>query len=164
MTETFLEVGKKEKKKTLMLILNDKNRDPTELTIIFVNMKKQADFITTLLSSEEKLSTGILGDRLQLECEEALYDFKHGTCPILDMPIDIDEHVHRIGRTGHVGNLGHATSFYDHEFDSDVAGLLGNLWTKSGVELPEFMGKAPRPERLSPTKIMNGSLHQNLRG
>ena len=112
MKETFLEVGKKEKKKTLIMILNDKNRDPTELTIIFINIKKQADFITTLLSSEEKLSTGILGDRLQLECEEALYDFKHGTCPILvataiaarglDMPIEIDEHIHRIGRTGHV--------------------------------------------------------------
>ena len=112
MKETFLEVGKKEKKKTLIMILNDKNRDPTELTIIFVNIKKQADFITTLLSSEEKLSTGILGDRLQLECEEALYDFKHGTCSILvataiaarglDMPIEIDEHIRRIGRTGHV--------------------------------------------------------------
>ena len=39
-------------------------------------------------------------------------------------------------------SLGCATSFYDHEFDSDVAGLLVNLWTKSGVEIPEFMGKS----------------------
>jgi len=161
-TQTFLEVGKKEKKKTLMSILNDENRDPAELTIIFVNTKKQADFIATLLSSEEKPSTSIHGDRLQREREEALYDFKRGTRPILvatavaargldipnvqhvinfDMPSDVDEYVHRIGRTGRVGNLGRATSFYDREFDSDVAGPLVNLLTQSGVELPEFMGE-----------------------
>ena len=30
-----------------------------------------------------------------------------------DMPEEIDEYVHRIGRTGRVGNVGKATSFYD---------------------------------------------------
>ena len=32
-----------------MSILNDENRDPAELTIIFVNTKKQADFIVSLI-------------------------------------------------------------------------------------------------------------------
>jgi len=161
-TQTFLEVGKKEKKKTLMSILNDENRDPAERTIIFVNTKKQADFIATLLSGEEKPATSIHGDRLQREREEALWDFKKGTRPILvatavaargldipnvqhvinfDMPSDVDEYVHRIGRTGRVGNLGRATSFFDREVDSEVAGLLVSLLTQSGVELPEFMGE-----------------------
>lgn len=30
-----------------------------------------------------------------------------------DMPKSIDEYVHRIGRTGRVGNRGMAVSFYD---------------------------------------------------
>ena len=30
-----------------------------------------------------------------------------------DLPSSIDEYVHRIGRTGRVGNLGKATSFFD---------------------------------------------------
>lgn len=30
-----------------------------------------------------------------------------------DLPKDIDEYVHRIGRTGRVGNRGISTSFYD---------------------------------------------------
>jgi len=30
-----------------------------------------------------------------------------------DLPDDIDEYVHRIGRTGRVGNRGLATSFYN---------------------------------------------------
>lgn len=32
-----------------------------------------------------------------------------------DLPKSIDEYVHRIGRTGRVGNRGQAVSFYDSE-------------------------------------------------
>ena len=81
-------------------------------------------------------------DRGQQEREEALGDFRAGRAPILvatsvaargldiplvkhvinhDLPDDIDEYVHRIGRTGRVGNLGKATSFYDSSKNSSVA-------------------------------------------
>ena len=30
-----------------------------------------------------------------------------------DLPSDVDEYVHRIGRTGRMGNLGLATSFFN---------------------------------------------------
>jgi len=160
--QEFLEVDRKGKKKALMELLNNEERDPEERTIIFVNTKKQADFIATVLSSAGKPATSIHGDRLQREREEALYDFKKGDKPILvatavaargldipkvqhvvnfDMPSDVDEYVHRIGRTGRVGNLGRATSFYDRESDSGVAGALVNLLVQSGVEVPAFMGE-----------------------
>ena len=35
-----------------------------------------------------------------------------------DLPDDIDEYVHRIGRTGRVGNRGLATSFYNSRNDT----------------------------------------------
>ena len=35
-----------------------------------------------------------------------------------DLPDDIDEYVHRIGRTGRVGNRGLATSFYNSTNDA----------------------------------------------
>jgi probable ATP-dependent RNA helicase DDX4 len=38
-----------------------------------------------------------------------------------DLPKTIDEYVHRIGRTGRVGNRGKATSFYDPEYDAPLA-------------------------------------------
>jgi len=38
-----------------------------------------------------------------------------------DLPKTIDEYVHRIGRTGRVGNRGKATSFYDPECDAPLA-------------------------------------------
>lgn len=42
-----------------------------------------------------------------------------------DLPKEIDEYVHRIGRTGRCGNLGAATSFFDPESNGDLArGLL----------------------------------------
>jgi probable ATP-dependent RNA helicase DDX4 len=38
-----------------------------------------------------------------------------------DLPKNIDEYVHRIGRTGRVGNCGKATSFYDPQVDAPLA-------------------------------------------
>lgn len=71
--------------------------------------------------------TSIHGDRSQSEREEALRNFRAGYTPILvatavaargldiphvthvinfDLPSDVEEYVHRIGRTGRMGNLG----------------------------------------------------------
>ena len=41
-----------------------------------------------------------------------------------DLPKSIDEYVHRIGRTGRLGNTGRATSFFDGQQDSGLAGDL----------------------------------------
>ena len=38
-----------------------------------------------------------------------------------DLPQGIDDYVHRIGRTGRVGNPGLATSFYDKSTDGVLA-------------------------------------------
>jgi len=59
-----------------------------------------------------------------------------------DMPNDVDEYVHRIGRTGRVGNLGHASSFFDAEFDGDVAGKLVAMLTSAKVPVPAWLGEA----------------------
>lgn len=39
-----------------------------------------------------------------------------------DLPKEIEEYVHRIGRTGRVGNVGRATSFYDSSANAEIAG------------------------------------------
>ena len=75
--------------------------------------------------------TSIHGDRTQSEREEALRSFRAGHTPILvatavaargldiphvkhvinfDLPGDVEEYVHRIGRTGRMGNLGKFSS------------------------------------------------------
>lgn len=87
----------------------------------------------------------IFSDRLQQEREEALADFKKGRCPVLiatnvaargldidnvkhvinfDLPSEIEEFVHRIGRTGRIGHKGKATSFFNRGKDDKIARAL----------------------------------------
>lgn len=42
----------------------------------------------------------------------------------LDLPNDIEEYVHRIGRTGRVGNSGKSISFFDPDKDGEKGGKL----------------------------------------
>lgn len=112
--------------------------------------------------SETKMSsTSIHGDRLQSEREEALRDFRTGKRKVLvatsvaargldikgvthvinyDLPKDIQDYVHRIGRTGRVGNRGKATSFYDPKTDSGISGELARILKDAQQPVPEFLG------------------------
>lgn len=95
--------------------------------------KKGADSLEDFLYHEGYACTSsIHGDGSQRDREEALHQLRSGKSPILvatavvargldisnvkhvinsDLPSDTEAYVHRIGRTGHVGNLGLATSF-----------------------------------------------------
>lgn len=84
-------------------------------------------------------------DRFQQEREEALRDFRSGRSRVLvatsvaargldipkvkhvvnyDLPNNIEEYVHRIGRTGRIGNKGMATAFFDRNRDAHLARAL----------------------------------------
>lgn len=43
-----------------------------------------------------------------------------------DLPKTIEEYIHRIGRTGRLGNSGRAVSFYDPDHDFAIAPYLVN--------------------------------------
>jgi len=159
--QTFHQATKYEKRDQLLKILQDPSRNPKERTLIFVKTKRNADFLATLLSDEGLPTTSIHGDRLQREREEALDDFKRGKMPILvatavaargldirdvmhvvnyDMPDEVEEYVHRIGRTGRVGNTGRATSFYDSRDDGNIARHLVKVLTDAGQMVPDWLG------------------------
>ncbi|XP_037823764.1 ATP-dependent RNA helicase vasa [Lucilia sericata] len=155
-TQNIYEVKKFQKRSKLMELLQE-NPDGT---IVFVETKRGADFLASLLSETEFPTTSIHGDRLQSQREMALADFKNGKMKVLiatsvaargldiknvnhvvnyDMPSSIDEYVHRIGRTGRVGNNGRATSFFDPESDSAIAADLVNILEGAGQEVPDFL-------------------------
>ena len=55
-----------------------------------------------------------------------------------DMPSDIEEYVHRIGRTGRVGNLGLATSFFNDK-NRNVCRDLLELLLETKQEIPSWL-------------------------
>ncbi len=55
-----------------------------------------------------------------------------------DLPGDIEEYVHRIGRTGRVGNLGRATSFFT-EKNRGLARDLLHLLQEAKQEVPSWL-------------------------
>ncbi|KAL8873133.1 MAG: hypothetical protein Q9174_001349 [Haloplaca sp. 1 TL-2023] len=132
---------------------------PPARTMIFTNWKKEADLLDDFLWNKGLPSTSIHSDRTQREREDAIRAFKYGKAPILittgvaargldvkhtlhiinyDFPSDINEYVHRIGRTARIGNLGLATSFYNDKNDS-IAEDLVKLLLESKQEIPDFL-------------------------
>ncbi|KAM9803183.1 DEAD-box helicase 3 X-linked a isoform X6 [Syngnathus typhle] len=129
------------------------------LTLVFVETKKGADALEDFLYHEGYACTSIHGDRSQRDREEALHQFRSGRCPILvatavaargldisnvkhvinfDLPSDIEEYVHRIGRTGRVGNLGLATSFFNDK-NSNITKDLLDILVEAKQEVPTWL-------------------------
>jgi ATP-dependent RNA helicase DDX3X len=107
--------------------------------------------LSDFLMSNRLPATSIHGDRSQREREMALQTFRTGRTPILvvtavaargldipnvthvinyDLPSDIDDYVHRIGRTGRAGNTGVSTAFFNRGNKNIVR------------DLPEFLREA----------------------
>ncbi|XP_039276473.1 ATP-dependent RNA helicase vasa [Nilaparvata lugens] len=157
--QVIVQVGKFEKKDKLKEILSQGD----EKVLVFVEKKRSADFLANWLSEASYPTTSIHGDRLQREREEALNDFKNGRMRVLvatavanrgldikgvshvvnfDLPKSRDDYVHRIGRTGRLGNRGKATSLYCPEEDSDIAADLVQILKEANQEVPAFLEAA----------------------
>ncbi|KAF9664799.1 hypothetical protein SADUNF_Sadunf16G0055600 [Salix dunnii] len=129
------------------------------LTLVFVETKKGADSLEHWLYIKGFPSTTIHGDRTQQEREMALRSFKSGKTPILvatdvaargldiphvahvvnfDLPNDIDDYVHRIGRTGRAGKTGLATAFFN-ENNMSLARPLADLMQESNQVVPAWL-------------------------
>ncbi|RYP63704.1 hypothetical protein DL770_009318 [Monosporascus sp. CRB-9-2] len=129
------------------------------LTLIFVETKRMADSLSDFLINQNFPATSIHGDRTQRERERALEMFRNGRCPILvatavaargldipnvthvinyDLPTDIDDYVHRIGRTGRAGNTGHSTAFFNRGNRGVVRELI-DLLKEANQEVPAFL-------------------------
>ena len=134
------------------------------LTLIFVETKRMADTLSDYLINQGFPATAIHGDRTQRERERALEFFRNGRCPIMvatavaargldipnvthvvnyDLPTDIDDYVHRIGRTGRAGNTGLSTAFFNRGNRGIVRDLL-ELLKEANQEVPGFLENIAR--------------------
>ena len=80
--QTILQVSTSEKIPKLKSMLEE-TIPPGRKVLIFVEMKKRADFLAARLCQDGYKCTSIHGDRMQREREIALNDFKRDRCNIL---------------------------------------------------------------------------------
>merc|ERR1719343_502354 len=125
------------------------------LAVVFVETKRAADTLELSLHESGVAVTAIHGDRSQQEREEALHAFKTGANPVLvatdvaargldipnvalvvnfDMPKQLDDYVHRIGRTGRAGRKGTAIAFVNER--CAYLPELGDLLSEAKQEVP----------------------------
>ncbi|KIP04972.1 hypothetical protein PHLGIDRAFT_129190 [Phlebiopsis gigantea 11061_1 CR5-6] len=129
------------------------------LTLVFVETKRMADMLSDFLYSNNIAATSIHGDRTQREREMALQTFRTGRTPVMvatavaargldipnvthvinyDLPSDIDDYVHRIGRTGRAGNIGISTAFFNRGNKNIVRDML-ELLREANQEIPPWL-------------------------
>mmetsp|Transcript_60657 Transcript_60657/g.69291 ORF Transcript_60657/g.69291 Transcript_60657/m.69291 type:complete len:630 (-) Transcript_60657:1583-3472(-) len=137
-------------------------QDSTGQTIIFAETKRGVDELDNFLYNAQYAVTSIHGDRAQAQRMEALQEFKSGKAPILvatdvaargldipnvtqvinyDMPTNIDDYVHRIGRTGRTGKSGLAMSFYNDN-NKPILKDLYECLQENNQELPDWLESA----------------------
>ncbi|WVQ85995.1 ATP-dependent RNA helicase ded1 [Cryptococcus sp. DSM 104549] len=129
------------------------------LILVFVETKRMADNLCDFLCAQRHNATSIHGDRTQREREAALYAFKSGRAPILvatavaargldipnvthvilyDLPTDVAEYTHRIGRTGRAGNTGTSTAFFNRN-NLGIGRDLIELLKEANQEVPQWL-------------------------
>lgn len=117
----------------------------------------------------------IHGDKKQFERQDAINSFLKGTVPILlatdvasrgldfpkvsyvfnyDMPKNIEDYVHRIGRTGRCGNKGEAISFIDENTRTIIRSLY-ELFQKQNQEIPEWFSAISKTALSYPGRSFN---------
>ncbi|CAG8739406.1 13639_t:CDS:2, partial [Funneliformis mosseae] len=147
-TQKIEYVEDEDKRSVLLDILHSQPDTDRGLTLIFVETKRMADMLSEFLIQSNFPATSIHGDRSQRERERALDSFRTGRTPIMvatavaargldipnvthvinyDLPTDIDDYVHRIGRTGRAGNVGLSTAFFNRGNKGIVRELIDLL-------------------------------------
>jgi len=169
----------------------DKSKDKM---IIFVATKRGADNLCHKINlkmahdSRRPIADAIHGDRSQKEREYTLSRFREGKMKIMvatdvasrgidvqdvtfvvnyDFPGNVEEYVHRIGRTGRAGQTGTAISFFTRDNQTSAKELIEILKKTPGTEIPTELVRiaqdnSRRPSKNSKNKMQfrTGSLYE----
>jgi ATP-dependent RNA helicase DDX3X len=158
--QNFVTVHPREKQRQAIQLLKD---NPNDTTLIFVAMKRTAASLVDDLAYKGFNAVAIHGDMEQPEREASLSRFRSGKATFMvatdvcargldipkvthvinyDLPENIEDYVHRIGRTGRIGRNGYATSLYVTEGNWNnhkILKSLMELFQKSGRDLPDVL-------------------------
>lgn len=152
-----VEYVKQEAKLAHLLTAIDKTGPPV---IIFAKRPQDVDSIHEFLLKQGLDVSAIHGQKHQDERSQAVDDFRAKKTDILvatdvaskgldfkeikhvinyDMPADIEDYTHRIGRTGRRGERGLATTFINKQVDETTLLDLKALLMEAGQKVPAFL-------------------------
>ena len=135
--------------------------------IIFMNSKKDSESLKRALEEENIQTCIIHGDKSQNDRTRAIKEFSLGYKKIListdlisrgldfpnvycvinyDMPLNIEDYIHRIGRTGRLGQKGLAITYIDRIDDTNKENLA-QLLQKLGQEVPSWLNDIQSTKR-----------------
>ncbi|XP_039492813.1 probable ATP-dependent RNA helicase DDX43 [Drosophila santomea] len=141
-----------------------RNMGNTDKIIIFCGRKARADDLSSDLTLDGFMTQCIHGNRDQSDREQAIADIKSGAVHILvatdvasrgldiedithvinyDFPRNIEEYVHRVGRTGRAGRKGTSISFITRE-DWGMAKELIDILQEAEQEVPDELHNMAR--------------------
>ncbi|KAK9762425.1 ATP-dependent RNA helicase ded1 [Basidiobolus ranarum] len=180
-TQRIEYVEDEDKRSVLLDILGAEKACDGNLTLIFVETKRMADSLCDYLLCRNTPATCIHGDRTQREREYALGTFRTGRTPVMvatavaargldipnvklvinyDLPTDVDEYVHRIGRTGRAGNMGIATSFFNRG-NSGISRQLIEILREANQEIPQWLQSLSRESNFNRGNSSRGRNQRN---
>ena len=160
--------------------------------LVFCRTKHRADDVTKYLRKSGFGVDVMHADRTQKERERALSKFREGSCQILvatdvmsrgidvsgidavvnfDVPMDPEDYVHRIGRTGRAGHTGRAFTFVAPDEISQLREVeyftkkLVPVWDLEGFDY-DSARIVPNPDRSAkrPTRVMFNGARSRGRG
>jgi len=147
----------------------DKNREIYDIlgkqlegkTIIFTSTKRTADDLTRALRNDGYPARAIHGDKSQQERDWVLAEFRSGKSPLMiatdiasrgidvkdvklvinvDFPTNIEDYIHRVGRTGRAGELGRAVTLFTAK-DAKKAAPLIDILKQTNQVVPDELQK-----------------------
>jgi ATP-dependent RNA helicase RhlB len=182
-------VGRREKFALLMGLL--RREEAADRVLLFVNTKREAEYLTERLKANDLKAAVISGDIPQNKRMRILADFKEGRLTFLvatdvasrglhvegvthvinyDLPQDADDYVHRIGRTARAGAAGKAISFADEDLVFHLPDIEEYLGRKIPSVFPEeeffmrnYKRSAPRKKAPIPEKALSPEIKRRRR-
>ena len=156
--QSFFKLDDSEKDEQLAKLID--GMADSDRMICFTNTKRRVDYLAKSLWADGFGASAIHGGRSQAEREEALRKFKTNEWPLMfatdvaargldlpdvsvvvnfDMPRDVEQYVHRIGRTGRAGKSGRSVTFWNPAYDTECAGALAKIARDAGQPVPDWL-------------------------
>lgn len=171
-SQEFKRLDDSEKDAALVTVID--SLADTDKLLCFTNTKRRVDYLANALWREGYGTAKIHGDCAQRDREIALGKFKSGEWPLMfatdvaargldlpdvncvvnfDMPREVEQYVHRIGRTGRAGKSGRAVTFFNDAYDIPCAPALAKIAHDANQPVPDWLQQLAKSNVKAATKL-----------